>query len=103
MTFSMPSPVELIQLVIQYQRKVGTPSASNWIRLGATTPAPGSSSSASTFRSAIHANSTRVIGGGGGFSRGGGARPPPPPPTPPPLPPAHSSAAPSPRAPPAPP
>src|SRR5438552_17368726 len=52
MTFSMPSPVELTQLKIQYQRKVGTASASNRIELGATAPAPGSTSSASTFLSA---------------------------------------------------
>src|SRR6267378_3893514 len=51
MTFSIPSPVELIQLVIQYQRKVGTASASNRTELGATTPAPGSTSRASTFLS----------------------------------------------------
>src|SRR5207302_10197823 len=42
-TFSMPSPVELIQLNTQYQRNVGTLRASNWIRRGAgPTPAPGS-------------------------------------------------------------
>src|SRR5437763_12595214 len=52
MTFSMPSPVELTQLKIQYQRNVGTASASNRIELGATAPAPGSTSSASTFLSA---------------------------------------------------
>src|SRR6267378_3550509 len=51
MTFSMPSPVELTQLKIQYQRNVGTPRASKRIELGATAPAPGSTSSASTFRS----------------------------------------------------
>ena len=51
MTFSMPSPVELTQLKIQYQRNVGTASASNRIELGATAPAPGSTSSASTFLS----------------------------------------------------
>jgi hypothetical protein len=39
-TFSMPSPVEEIQLVIQYQRNVGTWSAAN--RIGRT----GASSSA---------------------------------------------------------
>src|SRR5436190_7632253 len=47
----MPSPVELTQLKIQYQRNVGTPRASNRIELGATEPAPGSTSSASTFLS----------------------------------------------------
>jgi len=52
MTFSMPSPVELTQLKIQYQRNVGTASASNRIELGATAPAPGSTSNASTFLSA---------------------------------------------------
>src|SRR5438094_1953558 len=52
MTFSMPSPVELTQLKIQYQRNVGTPRASNRIELGATAPAPGSTSRASTFLSA---------------------------------------------------
>src|SRR5438309_11827740 len=51
MTFSMPSPVELTQLKIQYQRKVGTPRASKRIELGATAPAPGSTSRASTFLS----------------------------------------------------
>src|SRR5256885_7351351 len=50
-TFSMPSPVELTQLKIQYQRKVGTPRASKRIEPGATAPAPGSTSSASTFLS----------------------------------------------------
>src|SRR5256885_9674131 len=50
-TFSMPSPVELTQLNIQYHRKVGTESASNRIELGATAPAAGSTSSASTFLS----------------------------------------------------
>src|SRR2546427_1836902 len=45
----MPSPVELTQLKIQYQRNVGTESASNRIELGATTPAPGSTSRASAF------------------------------------------------------
>src|SRR5438445_2650845 len=56
MTFSIPSPVELIQLVIQYQRKVGTPSASKRMRRGATgtaAGAPGVTSSASIFCSAI--------------------------------------------------
>src|SRR5204863_2403531 len=43
--------VELTQLKIQYQRNVGTASASNRIELGATAPAPGSTSSASTFLS----------------------------------------------------
>src|SRR6266571_1381578 len=47
----MPSPVELTQLKIQYQRNVGTPRASNRIELGATEPAPGSTSNASTFLS----------------------------------------------------
>src|SRR4029077_3045026 len=47
----MPSPVELIQLKIQYHRKVGTLRASKRIELGATVPAPGSTSSASTFLS----------------------------------------------------
>src|SRR2546430_2192252 len=47
----MPSPVELIQLKIQYQRKVGTLRASKRIDDGATPPAPGSTSSASTFLS----------------------------------------------------
>ena len=47
----MPSPVELTQLKIQYHRKVGTASASNRTELGATAPAPGSTSSASTFLS----------------------------------------------------
>src|SRR5690242_9850547 len=57
----MPSPVELIQLNTQYQRNVGTPSASNSIRReGADTPAPGSTSSASTFLSATHAKSRAV-------------------------------------------
>ena len=51
MTFSIPSPVELTQLKIQYQRNVGTLSASKRIELGATAPAPGSTSRASTFRS----------------------------------------------------
>src|SRR5256885_15922276 len=47
----MPSPVELTQLKIQYQRKVGTLRASKRIDDGAVAPAPGSTSSASTFRS----------------------------------------------------
>src|SRR2546428_9269617 len=51
MTFSIPSPVELTQLKIQYQRNVGTPRASKRIELGATAPEPGSTSSASTFLS----------------------------------------------------
>src|SRR2546425_6024580 len=52
MTFSIPSPVELTQLKIQYQRNVGTARASKRIELGATAPAPGSTSRASTFLSA---------------------------------------------------
>src|SRR2546426_11323157 len=64
MTFSIPSPVELIQLVIQYQRNTGTPSASKRMRRGVTgtaAGAPGVTSSASIFCSAIDRTLGRQI------------------------------------------
>src|SRR5207237_4176293 len=70
MTFSMPSPVELTQLKIQYQRNVGTASASNRIELGATAPAPGSTSNASTFLSATSERVCEPAAAGGTGERG---------------------------------
>src|SRR5438552_11090936 len=70
MTFSMPSPVELTQLKIQYQRNVGTPRASNRIELGATVPAPGSTSNASTFLSATSERVCEPAAAGGTGERG---------------------------------